>query len=399
MAPVLTVIETTPDQVPPVPNAEKASRYIATDGQYDEGRIHASAGHYQQLVLHVSGPRAGEFYFYCADWRVRRDPSDPEYFPPVSGVWPPFHWLKVAEVLHWTIDSHNNVAERPFLTVEEGNAFARRAAPLAEALLLNLQRVLGTDTYDWSAEAASAGLDIQAACSRHQHPPQGRRPQLVNMAEAVAVLPELVQDSWATLDDHRLDTEAEILTRYTLHRTPAIAEALGFDPEAPRSSLVGTRAWLYEHRHQAAGGRPTQSLAAWLAAHPVLVTADTTDAELESVPEKAGAAAEAAGTVLLSNTKYEARSYREQLRERVLDELETYGAARAAAETAVKTNRAAVYARLYRVFSWEDREDGRPAVGDTDLGKLAHISRQAVGKLREKLDDEATATEEETTSA
>ncbi|MFE2749608.1 hypothetical protein ACFXKX_35710 [Streptomyces scopuliridis] len=397
MPPKLTVIETTADQVPPIPDAEKARKYLDSEGRYAEGAIHASAGHYQQLVLHVSGPRAGEFYFYCDDWRVRRDPNKDDRFPPSSGVWAPFHWLKVAEILHWTIDSHNVVVERPFLTLEQGNEFARKVAPLAEALLLNLQRVPGTEAYDWSAESASAGMDIQAACSRHQHPPKGRRPELVNMAEAVSVHPAIVQDIWATQDDASLDTEAEILNRYTLHRTPAIAEALGFDPNADRASLVGTRAWLYEHRHQAAGGRPTQSLAAWLAAHPVLVTADTTDVELETVPERAGAAAEAAGTVLLSNTQHVARSYREQLRERVLDELETYGAARAAAEAAVKKNRSAVYARLYRVFSWEDRQDGRPAVGDTDLGKLAHISRQAVGKLREQLDE--TTADEETLSA
>lgn len=396
MAPKFTVVETTADQVPPIPDAEKARKYLDSEGRYAEGAIHASAGHYQKLVLHVSGPRAGEFYFYCDDWRVRRDPNV-DHFPPSSGVWSPFHWLKVAEILHWTIDSHHDVAERPFLTREEGNAFAREVAPLAEALLLNLQRVPGTDTYDWSAEAASAGMDIEAACSRHKHAPKGRRPELVNMAEAVSVYPELVQEAWATQDDASLDTEAEILNRYTLHRTPAIAKALGFDPKTPDASLVGTRAWLYAHRRKAAGGRPMQSLAAWLATHPVLVTADTTDAELDTVPERAAAAAEAEGTVLLSNTRHIARSYREQLRERVLDELETYGAARAAAETAVKKNRSAIYARLYRVFSWEDRPDGRPAVGDTDLGKLAHISRQAVGKLREQLDE--TAIDEETASA
>ncbi|MFF1700034.1 hypothetical protein ACFVXC_41440 [Streptomyces sp. NPDC058257] len=394
--PKLTVIETTADQVPPIPDAEKARKYLDSEGRYADGAIHASAGHYQQLVLHVSGPRAGEFYFYCDDWRVRRDPNV-DRFPPSSGVWAPFHWLKVAEILHWTIDSHHNVAERPFLTVEEGNAFAHEVAPLAEALLLNLQRVPGTDTYDWSAEAASAGMDIQAACSRHKHAPKGRRPELVNMAEAVSVLPQLVQDRWATLDDKALDEEAEHLNRCGLHHNPAIGEALGIDPNAHRDSLVGTRAWLYEHRRKAAAGRPTMSAAEWHAAHPALVTADTTNAELETIPEKAAAAAAAEGILLLSNTKYVAQDRREELRKQVLAELETYGAARAAAEAAVKSNRSAVYARLYRAFSWEERYEGKAAVSDTDLGKLAHISRQAVGKLREQLDE--TATEEETLSA
>lgn len=397
MPPKLTVVETTADQVPPLPDAQKARKYIDSEGRYAEGAIHASAGKYQQLVLHVSGPRAGQFYFYCDDWRVRRDPNQGDRFPPSSGVWSPFHWLRVADILHWTIDSHHDVKERPFLTVEEGNEFARTVAPLAEALLLNLQPVPGTDTYDWSAESASAGMDIQAACSRHRYPPKGRRPELANMAEAVSVYPQLVQDGWATLDDKQLDEEAEHLNRCGLHHNPAIAEGLGIDPAARHASLVGTRAWLYEHRRKAAGGSPTMSAAAFLAAHPALVTADTPDAELESIPEKARAAAEAEGVLLLSNNKHVAHARREQLRKEVLDELATYGAARAAAEAAVKTNRSAVYARLYQVFSWGERYDGKPAVSDTDLGKLAHISRQAVGKLREQLDE--TAAEEETSNA
>lgn len=394
MPPKLTVRETTADQVPPIPDGEKARKYIESEGRYAEGNMHSAAGHYQKLVLHV---RTGEFYFYCDDWRIRRDPNKDDKFPPSEGVWAPFHWLKVADILFWTIDSHNVVVERPFLTVEEGNAFARKVAPLAEALLLNLQPVPGTDTYDWSAEAASAGMDIQAACSRHQYPPKGRRPELVNMHEAVSVLPQLVQDRWATLDDKHLDEEAENPNRSGLHRNPSIAEELGIDPDAHRSSLVGTRAWLYEHRRKAAAGRPMQSAAAFLAAHPALVTADTTNAELEIVPERARAAAEAEGILLLSNTPYAARDRREQLRKVVLDELATYGEARAAAEAAVKSNRSAVYARLYRAFSWEERYEGKPAVSDTDLGKLAHISRQAVGKLREQLDE--TAAEEETLNA
>ncbi|MBU3865578.1 hypothetical protein KN815_16270 [Streptomyces sp. 4503] len=393
MPPQLTVRETTPDQVPPLPDAEKARRYIDTEGRYAEGALHAGAGAYQKLVLDV---RRGELYFYCNDWRVPRDPNNDVSFPPNEGIWSPFHWLKVPDIIWWTIDAHFHVTERPFLTLDQGNAFARTVAPLAEALLLNLLPVPGTDTYDWSAEAASAGLDIMAACTRHQPPPKGRRPELVNMAEAVSVHPALVQDRWATLDDTQLDEAAEHLNRCGLSHNPAIAEGLGIDANARDASLVGTRAWLYEYRRKAAAGRPMQSLAVWLAANPLVVTADTTNAELETVPEQAAAAAAAEGIVLLGATTQAARTRREQLRQEVLDELATYGKARADAEAAVKSNRAAVYARLYRTFAWEERYDGRPAVSDTDLGKLARVSRQAVGKLREQLDE--TALEEETTN-
>lgn len=392
MPPQLTVRETTPDQVPPLPDPEKARKYLDSEGRYAEGGTHAGVGHYQMLVLHV---RTGEFYFHCEDWRVLRDPNKEEgRFPPSEGVWRAFHnWLRVADILFWRIDSHFDVVERPFLTLDEGNEFARQVAPLAEALLMNLQPVPGTDSYDWSAEAASAGMDIKAACSRHQHPPQGRRRELVNMAEAVSVYPQLVRDSWATLDDKQLDEEAEYLNRCGLHDNPAIVEALGIDPNARGASLVGARVWLYEHRRKAAAGRPTMSAAVWHRTHPALVTADTADAELEAVPEKASAAAAAEGIVLLSNTKYVAYDRRAQLRQEILEELATYGEARAAAEEAVKTNRAAIYSRLYRTFAWE----GRPKVTDTELGKLAHMSRQAVSKLREPLN--APAAEEESANA
>ncbi|MFD8386568.1 hypothetical protein ACFV2X_50105 [Streptomyces sp. NPDC059679] len=392
--PQLTVRELTADQVPPLPDPVKYKAYFDAEGRLPAPQD-VQAGHYQKLVLDV---RNGEFYFFCDDWRIPEDPDRREdRFPPVEGIWAPFHWLRVPDVIWWTIDSGIPVAERPYLTLEEGNAFARKVAPLAEALLLNLLPVPGTNTYDWSAEAASAGMDIKAACDRHQHPPQGRRPELVNMAEAVSVHPELVQDRWATLDDEQLDEEAEHLNRCGLSHNPAIAEGLGIDPKARHASLVGTRAWLHEHRRQAAAGRPLQSAAAYLTAHPALVTADTTNAELETVPEKAAAAAAAEGIVLLSNTTYVARTHREKRRQEVLDELATYGEARATAEAAVKSSRAAVYARLYRAFAWEERSDGRPAVSDTDLGKLAKVSRQAVGKLREQLDE--SAAEEATTDA
>ncbi|NED06487.1 hypothetical protein G3I55_33110, partial [Streptomyces sp. SID6648] len=49
---------------------------------------------------------------------------------------------------------------------------------------------------------------------------------------------------------------------------------------------------------------------------------------------------------------------------------------------------------LYRAFAWE----GSPETSDAELGRLAQMSRQAVNKLREPLDD-AHAPEEETARA
>ncbi|MFD8385197.1 hypothetical protein ACFV2X_42895 [Streptomyces sp. NPDC059679] len=373
----LTVRETTPDQVPPLPDPLKARRYLDTEGRYAEGGIHAGAGKYQQLVLHV---RTGEFYFHCDDWRVARNPAE-EHFPPSEGLWAPFHWLKVPDVIWWVIDAHFHIAERPFLTLDEGNAFARKVAPLAQTLLENLRPVPGTDSYDWSPEAASAGMDIKAACSRHQHPPKGCRPELVDMAEAVSAYPELTSARWVTLDDKQLDREAEHLNRSGLSHNRAIVEALGIAPDARDASLVGTRAWLYVHRAQAAEGRRMLSAADWLATHPVHVTADTTDTELEAMPAKAHAAAAAEGVVLVGDAKTAAHERRTRLRQEVLDELAAYGEARAAAEKQVKASRAAVYARLYRAFAWESQHG--LDLSDAALGRLARMTRQAVNKLHE----------------
>ncbi|MFG2176969.1 hypothetical protein ACGFMO_37345 [Streptomyces niveus] len=394
--PQFQLIKQRPDQVPPIPDADKARRYLDTNGAYDEGRVHAAAGHYQQLVLHVSGERAGHFYFHGHDWRRGHDEREDL---PAASLWDAarYGWRPPPPVIYWTIDAHHNVDERPFLTLAEGNAFAAQVAPLAEALLMGLLPVVDSDTYDWSPEAASAGMDIAAACTRHQHPPVGRRPELLTMAEVVAAHPAIVDPGWLALDDASLDTEAEILTRSAIGRHPAIAAQFGIGPDAEHAAILGTRAWLYEQRHQAAAGRPMKSLADWIADHPGLVTADSTAATLKAVPAQAEADAAARGIYLLGSSSYTSAAYdhREWLREKILAELETYGAARERAEDTVKSLRAAVYSRLYQVFSWEDQHDGTPVVTDTELGKLAHTSRQAVAKVRASVssDDEETETD------
>ncbi|MEU9413133.1 hypothetical protein AB0E08_46610 [Streptomyces sp. NPDC048281] len=364
-----------------------AGKYLDSKGSYVQGKVHFEAGHYQRLVLDV---RRGEFYFHCDDWRVPRGLRRNDRFPPSNGLWAPFHWLRVADVLSWTIDSHHTFEQRPYLTREEGNAFAREVAPLAESLLRNLQPVPGTGVFDWSAESASAGMDIQAVCSRHRYPPRGRRPELVNMTEAVSVCPQLIQDRWANLDDKHLNEEAEGLNRFGLHSNPAITEALGIDPDTDGASLVGTRAWLYEYRVTAAAGRPMRSAASFFPTHPELVTAETTTAELRAMPAKARAAAEAEGIVLLGDTAHAADARRTQLRKKVLDELATRSEVHSEAEATVKSRRYAVYAYLYRALSWEARQSGEPAVSDARLAELAHLNDHIVARLRAQLNQEIT---------
>ncbi|MBL1086827.1 hypothetical protein JK359_33520 [Streptomyces actinomycinicus] len=241
----LTVRETTTAQLPPLPDPETYRTYFANPHDYMHAPQDAKAGHFQQIVLDL---RTKDLFFHGEDWRV---PREAQSRIPASGLFAPFHWLNVPDIIYWVIDSGIPVAERPYLTVDEGNAFAHQLAPLAQTLLDHLLPVPGTDALDWSAESASAGRDIEAACTRYQHPPKGRRPELVNMSEAVKACPEIVRPEWAHYTDARLDDTAEYLNRCGLHHHPAIAQALGFGPQTPRASLVGTRAWLYQNRRNA----------------------------------------------------------------------------------------------------------------------------------------------------
>lgn len=242
----LTVRETTAEQVPPLPDPDIYRAYFANPHDHWRAPQDAKAGHFQQIVLDL---RTQELFFHSEDWRVPREdrPTNPKACPFEAVL----HWLKVPDVISWTIDSGIPVAERPYLTLDQGNAFAHQLAPLAKTLLANLLPVPGTDTSDWSAESASAALDIQAACTRYQHPPRGRRTELVNMHEAAEAHPDFIRPDWAQRTERELDEVADYLNRFGLRHNPAIAQALGFDPQAPRASLVGTRAWLYENRRNA----------------------------------------------------------------------------------------------------------------------------------------------------
>ncbi|MDI3408301.1 hypothetical protein [Streptomyces cavernicola] len=371
--PALVVREVTPDQIPTPPDQAEARRYLDSKGAYEAGRLHAQAWAYQMVVLDV---RRGELSFHCDDWRAPRQAN--RSYPPTGGLFAPFHWLTVPDVIWWVLDAGLNVEERPYLTCEQANDFLNRIAPLAEALLLNLAAVPGTDGFDWTAEAASAGRDITAACDRHQLPPVGRRPELVNMHEAVSVFPQLVQDRWASLDDVHLDEVAEDLNRFGLDHNPAIAEGLGLSLSEPDVALIGTRAWLYENRRKALGDRQTMPAAEFLRTHPGLVTDETSDAQLDTALQNAEQAAAAEGVTLLSATRGTVREVRDELRKQVLAEVDSYGAALKAAKDEVARHRSGLYSRLYRVLAWDDQ---RPT--DTELAKRAQMSRQNVAKLYE----------------
>ncbi|MFC7933108.1 hypothetical protein [Streptomyces cinereoruber] len=390
-APTVTVRETTEAEVPPLPDKEAIRAWLAREGA-GPTPIGANAGHYQHIVLNT---RTGELSFHCSDYR--RSNKEEGYYP--GALFAPSHWQRVPEVMYWVIDS--GVDERPFHDVAEGNAFAHEVAPLAQTLLDHLVPVPGTEDLDWSAVAASAGLDIGRACHRDRNAPEGRRPWLIEVSDAARDFPRIIQDHVATASNETLDNEAEHLVRMGLRRQgdfwPDLATHYGIeDKDAHRfhAGLIGTRAYLYQHRLDQAAGRPLVPVEQWLDKHPTAITTETTDTELEAFPETARAAAAAEGIVLLGVGRYTGHERRTALRQQVLDELAALGQARAEAEKTVKAARAGIYSRLYRAFAWE----GSPETSDAELGRLAQMSRQAVNKLREPLDD-AAATEEETVRA
>ncbi|MEU6284994.1 hypothetical protein [Streptomyces sp. NPDC047028] len=383
----VTVREITEADVPPLPDKEAARAWLARNGA-GEMPLGADAGHYQHIVLNT---RTGELAFHCSDYR--RSNKEEDYYP--GHLFAPSHWQGVPEVLYWVIDS--GVDERPYHDVAEGNAFAHEVAPLAQTLLDHLVPVPGTKDLDWSAVSASAGLDIGRACKRDRNGPEGRRPWLIEVSDAAREFPRIVQDYVTTATNATVDKEAEHMVRMGLRRQgdfwPDLATHYGVKEEDIHrfhSGLIGTRAYLYQHRLDQAAGRPLVPVEQWLDKHPAAITTETTDEELADFPEQARAAAAAEGIVLLGVTRTTASERRTALRQQVLDELAALGHARAQAEKAVKAARAGIYSRLYRAFAWE----GDPETSDAELGRLAHMTRQAVNKLREPLDD-TPATEEE----
>ncbi|MFH8343125.1 hypothetical protein [Streptomyces sp. AM6-12] len=393
-APTVTVREITEAEVPPVPDKEAARAWFARNGA-GEMPLGADAGHYQHIVLNT---RTGELAFHCSDYR--RSNKEEGYYP--GHLFAPSHWQGVPEVLYWVIDS--GVDERPYHDVAEGNAFAHEVTPLAQTLLDHLVPVPGTEDLDWSAVAASAGLDISRACGRDRLGPEGRRPWLVEVSDAARHFPQIVQDYVATGRNATVDNEAEHMVRMGLRRQggfwPDLAAHYGIeekDADRFHAGLIGTRAFLYQYRLDQAAGRPLVPVEQWLDKHPTAITTETTDDELDAFPETARAAAAAEGIVLLGvgreagyTSQAAAYERRTALRQQVLDELAALGQARVEAEKAVKAARAGIYSRLYRAFAWE----GSPETSDAELGRLAQMTRQAVNKLREPLDDAPAAEEE-----
>ncbi|WP_157420406.1 hypothetical protein [Actinomadura kijaniata] len=325
-------------------------------------------------MVHV---RACEIYFHGADWR--KSDRGPEYYP--GELWGCTMLHRVPDRMYWVIDS--GLEERPYLTCEQGNQLAQELAPLAAHLIDHLVPVPGTEDLDWSAEAASAAYDIARAMARRPLPPLGRRPWLIDMDQAVRVYPELVDPTWADCTSQQLDEEAQFLTETALYRNRQILERLGNpevrEPEyySGEPALVGARAWLYGYRQAHLKGREPVEASRWWQSRAVPITADTTDRELAAVAEAAQAEAARSGHHLTAPLDY-LTQHRATLRQAVRAELEPIARRVKAAEQELRQARLARQAVLARVLSWGDPADR----SDTDLGRRAGMSRQAVYELR-----------------
>ncbi|MER6256271.1 hypothetical protein ABT224_33470 [Streptomyces sp. NPDC001584] len=385
----LTVIEADDASLPPIP--DRAAMDAWTE-KYEKGGEQAagpapyggSVGHYQRIVLDT---RARTIEFWCSPWHTAgpQPHRDPAYSR--GDHFAPFHWTVVPHIIGWAIDS--GVKELPYLTAEQGNALAHRIAPLAQTLLDNLLAIPGTGEVDWSAEAASAGYDIEAACQRSPQAPSGRRPELINMAEAVAVLPQMVKGHWADATDQQLDDEAESITRYAFAPAwhPELADLFQVSGSS-RRAVIGTRAWLYTYREQTSNDRRPLDAGRWFTrdGHTLAgrISADATDEALERFAQTEQQAATAEGFKLIGTLDV-LKEHRRGEREHLFEELTVLGGIRTAAVAKSRKAQAAVRARIMQIASWEEKG---MSDNQAELARRGAVSRQAVDKMLDVVEED-----------
>lgn len=378
--PIVTVRPAGPDELPPIPDPQIRELWRGKDVPAGPTPPDANAGHYQQLALNTV---TGELTFRGSDWRVPHT-ERPERAGELFAL---MFWLTVPDVLCWTIKTG---WQHPYLTAEEGEAFAAATVPHAQALLDHLLPIFGTEERDWSAEAARDGYAISALCNFEDRPGFPRR--LVNMHDAVKVLPSMVRPEWAEYGNARLDDEAECLTRFAGSRGselwyPQLPGLLGMGDQGEdgynnRFELVGTRAWLYAYRiDQAANRRPVDA-ETWLAEYPVNLSADDDDETLTRFAEQAQTRATAAGIKIMDLLSTLARR-RADLRSQLADGLTGFGASFKTAEEELTRRRAARNGRMLQIMSWAD-----PQWTDAEIARRAQVTPQAVSKLRLKPTDD-----------
>ncbi|MFD8706858.1 hypothetical protein ACFV1W_30360 [Kitasatospora sp. NPDC059648] len=381
-APELWVAETTDEELPPIPDKDAIRAWL--DAADRNPRLAASstpppgmgAGHYQRLQLDLV---TGEFGFYCANWPQEEATRTRERG--TASLIPSWNdWKFVPTQLYWVIDS--GVIQLPYLNAAQGNALARRLLPLAEQLATNLQPVPGTDEWDWTAAAVRAAYEIERQVQRD--PSDFRGKTAVDMGDAVAALPEIVDPGWAFKGDEDLDWDAGWLTRRLgVHSHGVLPTLLGVTPaESHRFEVVGTRAWLYGYRQRRARERTVTDVSRWFQrpgrAIEGRVSPDLDEAGLQQLAEAEERAAAEEDVALVGNTLDALRAERDRARAVIVEQLlPEQGEAREKAIKQAAAARALVKATLLQINGWGDpRYDN-----NAELGRAARMSRQAVDQL------------------
>jgi hypothetical protein len=379
------VHEVRDEDLPPIPDRSIADQYFKAGPGKGPAPREVNAGHYQYLTLDT---RSGELRFRALPWHTGIDHSEAGRAQGkcyVGDSPAPLQYEYVPDVMHWVIDS--GWAPLPYLTADQGNALARTVAPLAQDLVDGLVPITGTDRHDWSRVSISAAQDIHLAVQREPEPPLGPRKWLVEMAEAVAVLPEMVKPEFADLTDEQLEHEGDCLTRFAFskHWYPHLLGLLGLDEEHRYDAkVIGTRAWLAAHRASAAAGRKPLDSDVWFSRPELGETAanlaDCDDEQLRKLAEDAERAARLEGFKLLGTFSF-LRTRRGRQRYELVQGLGTLGADFDAALDAYRNSRLRLYGRFAQIKGWQD-----PAYDNmAELARLSGQPRQAVARELAKL--------------
>jgi len=353
-------------------------------------------GAYQYVLLHT---RTGQLSFHESD--QHRTPWDPSwrYINDVpQETWERWHpgstflpnskrmlWEPVPELLSFTVDSGHS--ERPYLDVDAANELLAAVAPTAQALLDNLHDVAGD--LDWSAASAVAGRNILRLLARTPAPkgPEADR-DLADYADIVTLHPQTFRGELLVLDLDELPKECEWISRFlgsNEHWHPEVCARFGapYAHGGTDLKVAGVRAW---YRAAALNGdsRPVKHFREWDAERGRLasgeITSSLSDEELSAWADRETERVARMGWRLLG-ARRAAHRQRSALREQDWARLSTVRERIAELERALAPLRAERQALVTSAIGW-----GR---GDSEIGKQAGVSRQAVFQARERLEAEA----------
>lgn len=208
----------------------------------------------------------------------------------------------------------------------------------------------------------------------------GKHVTLLDLSDAFASAPELIDPEWAVATDTELDAAAAKLADHLpwdWTQDERVRRAAHIPEDVPHCNssvyAVGVLAALYRYRREAAGTLIVRGAAAWFAQHPGrlagLVVDDTSDTDLKHLAAAEERAAAHHGHRLLGTLGH-LHTIRTAQRQHIRGRLRRAGAGRAAL--------------LLRVDSWNDPVDGGDTTRSDSLAKLAGIPQPEVQALRER---------------